>query len=65
MAIEREIKIMKGYADRGIIFVNPRNKMEKREVNTFTSIQEDTARTKRSGQIVKVACDKIDRIILD
>lgn len=56
---------MKGYADRGIIFVNPRNKMEKREVNTFTSIQEDTARTKRSGQIVKVACDKIDRIILD
>ena len=41
MAIEREIKIMKGYADRGIVFVNPRNKMEKREVNTFTSIQED------------------------
>lgn len=56
---------MKEYADRGIIFVNPRNKIEKREVNTFTSIQEDTARKKRSGHIIKVANDNIDRIILD
>lgn len=56
---------MRGYVDKGIVFVNPRNKLEKREVNTFTSIQEDTARRKRSGHIVKVANDRIDRIILD
>lgn len=56
---------MKGYINKEIIFADPRNKLEKREVNTFTSIREDTARTRRNGRIIKVANDNIDRIILD
>lgn len=56
---------MKGFIDKGIVFVDPGNRVEKRDVNTFTSIQADTARTKRSGNIVKVTSDKIDHIILD
>lgn len=56
---------MKWCIKRELIFVDPRNKIEKREVNTFTSIQEDPVRLKRSGQIIKVASEKIDRIILE
>lgn len=56
---------MKGFTNKGIVFVDPGNRVEKRDVNTFTSIQTDIARTKRSGNIVKVTCDEIDRIVLD